>query len=46
MTLVEILIVLLAFLVGMVVREFMPGYLRKKGENLATKEDIAELTRL
>ena len=30
----------------MVVREFMPGYLRKKGENLATKEDIAELTRL
>ncbi|HDR9036962.1 hypothetical protein L0Z31_09385 [Burkholderia vietnamiensis] len=26
-------------------QEFLPGYFRKKGENLATKEDIAEITR-
>ncbi|PRH42083.1 hypothetical protein C6T65_12055 [Burkholderia vietnamiensis] len=26
-------------------REFFPGYFRKKGENLATKEDIAEITK-
>jgi hypothetical protein len=46
MTLVDILIDILAFLIGLVVREFLPGYFRKKGENLATKEDIAELTTL
>ncbi|MCA7890019.1 hypothetical protein LGM58_43380 [Burkholderia contaminans] len=26
-------------------QEFLPGYFRKKGENLATKEDIAEITK-
>ncbi|MGF6575091.1 hypothetical protein ABH945_007220 [Paraburkholderia sp. GAS333] len=46
MTLVGILGCALAFLIGLIVREFLPGYLRKKGENLATKEDIAELTNL
>ncbi|WP_157649458.1 hypothetical protein [Burkholderia ubonensis] len=46
MTVVDILIALLAFLVGFVVREFLPGYFRKKGENFATKEDIAEITDL
>lgn len=46
MTLVDILIGILAFLGGLLVREFLPGYFRKKGENLATKEDITELTNL
>lgn len=46
MTLVEILIALLAFLLGLVAREFLPSYFRKKGENLATKEDVAEITDL
>lgn len=45
MTLVDILIGILAFLLGLLVREFVPSYFRKKGENLATKEDIAEITR-
>lgn len=43
MTLVGILGCALAFLIGLIVREFLPSYFRKKGENLLTKEDIAEL---
>jgi hypothetical protein len=31
------------FLVGLFGRDFLPSYLKKKGENLATKEDIKEL---
>jgi hypothetical protein len=46
MTLADFLIVVFAFLLGLFIREFLPGYFRKKGENLATKEDIAELTKL
>lgn len=46
MTLVDILVGILAFLIGLLVREFLPGYFRKKGENLATNEDVAEITRL
>ena len=42
---VDWLTVAAAFLAGFVVREFLPGYLREKGKNLATKEDIAEITR-
>jgi hypothetical protein len=45
MILVDLLIGILAFLLGLLVREFLPGYVRKKGENLATKEDISEITR-
>ena len=33
-----------AFFAGMLVREFLPGYLREKGKNLATKEDNTEIT--
>lgn len=40
---------LLAVLAGagivLVVQQFLPAYARKKGENLATKQDIAEITR-
>lgn len=46
MTLVSVLVASVAFLLGFLVREFLPGYFRKKGENLATKEDIAEITKL
>jgi len=30
----------------MLVREFVPSFARRKGENVATKQDIAEITRL
>lgn len=46
MNLVSVLVASVAFLLGLLTREFLPGYFRKKGENLATKEDIAEITKL
>lgn len=36
----------LSFIVGLFAHNFLPGYMKKKGENLATKEDIAEITQL
>lgn len=44
MNLVDIVIGLLGLFVGYVCRDFFPSYFRKKGENLATKQDIAEIT--
>lgn len=35
-----------AFLLGIVFRPFFNSYSAKKGENLATKEDIAQLTKI
>ena len=35
----------LVFCVGTLLGKYLPSYLSKKGENLATKEDIAEITR-
>ena len=35
----------LVFCVGALFGKYLPSYLSKKGENLATKEDIAEITR-
>lgn len=32
------------FVLGLVSRSFLPKYFEKKGENLATKEDISEIT--
>jgi hypothetical protein len=46
MTFVYSLIAIAFFLLGLLVREFLPSYLRKKAENLATKEDIAQITKL
>lgn len=46
MTPINIPIAAAAFFAGLVVREFLPSYLRRKGENLATKEDIAAITEL
>jgi len=37
---------MLAILVGFLVKAYLPSYVREKGKNLATKEDIAEITRL
>jgi hypothetical protein len=36
---------MLAFVVGLFSRSFLPGDLQERGKNLATKEDIQELTR-
>lgn len=33
------------FLVGLFTKNYLPSYMDKKGENLATKEDIKEITR-
>lgn len=39
------LVLLLGILViGLVIRKYLPAYLGEKGKNLATKEDIAEIT--
>ena len=32
------------FVVGFLVRNFLPAYFNEKGKNLATKEDIKEIT--
>jgi hypothetical protein len=34
-----------AFVLGLFMKNYFPAYMDKKGENLATKEDIAEITR-
>jgi hypothetical protein len=39
-------IVFFAFLISYFVRPFFGAYANKKGENLATKEDIAQLTKI
>lgn len=44
MSLPDIPVVVSALLLGFFIRDFFPGYFRKKGENLATKEDIGEIT--
>jgi len=33
-----------AFIVGLFANSFLPAYFKRKGENLATKDDIAEIT--
>ena len=35
---------LISLLFGLILGNFLPKYLSKKGENLATKEDISEIT--
>ncbi|OBU35441.1 hypothetical protein [Photobacterium phosphoreum] len=39
-----ILFMVIAFLLGLLVRSFLPNYVKKKAENLATKEDIGDIT--
>lgn len=42
---IQIVSLLLVFLISLYVKNFLPSYMNKKGENLATKEDIAEITK-
>lgn len=41
----EIIIALGVFALGLFTKKFFPSYMDKKGENLATKEDIEEITK-
>lgn len=38
------LLVIISFLLGFLINYFLKPYLSRKGENLATKEDIAKIT--
>ena len=42
----ELVFTLIAFCLGLIIKDYLPAYSKKKGENLATKEDIAEITRI
>ncbi|WP_024832099.1 hypothetical protein [Ruminiclostridium josui] len=37
--------VVLVFLLGLIIKNYLPSYMDEKGKNLATKEDIQEITR-
>ncbi|HIF9186657.1 TPA: hypothetical protein ACX6PV_003689 [Photobacterium damselae] len=39
-----IIYVVIAFFLGLLVKSFLPNYVKKKAENLATKEDIKNIT--
>ena len=39
-----ILQIVIAIILGLVIKSYLPSYFSKKGENLATKEDIREIT--
>jgi hypothetical protein len=41
----EFLLTLIAFGVGLFIKDYFPSYFSKKGENLATKEDIEDITK-
>ena len=41
----EILLAVTVFLIGLFVKNYLPSYMDEKGKNLATKEDIEEITR-
>jgi hypothetical protein len=44
-TLISLLLMISCFIAGVFVRTFFPSYFGEKGKNLATKEDITEITR-
>lgn len=41
----EILLTIFMFLLGLYIKKYLPSYMDEKGKNLATKEDIEEITR-
>jgi uncharacterized membrane-anchored protein YhcB (DUF1043 family) len=41
---ITILYTVVAFLLGLLLKSFLPNYVKKKAENLATKEDIKNIT--
>jgi len=42
--LTDILLIVVAFIAGLLIKDYLPSYARKKAENLATKEDISAIT--
>ena len=44
--LLDILIIAIIFIGGLFTKHYLPTYMDKKGENLATKEDVEEITKL
>ncbi|WP_340598863.1 hypothetical protein AAB109_29740 (plasmid) [Priestia megaterium] len=40
------LILVIGMLIGFIIKSYLPSYFKEKGKNLATKEDISEITRL
>lgn len=44
--LLDILIIAIIFIGGLFTKNYLPTYMDKKGENLATKEDVEEITKL
>lgn len=40
----QILLMVAAFIFGLFIRNYFPKYIEEKGKNLATKEDIGEIT--
>ncbi len=45
MEIMNFLWLIIGFLFGFIVNNYLPAYFSKKGENLATKEDIANITK-
>lgn len=41
---IDVLIIIAIFLFGLFVKNYLPSYMSEKGKNLATKEDIQEIT--
>ncbi len=41
---ITVLYIFVAFLIGLIFKSFLPSYVKKKAENLATKEDIKNIT--
>lgn len=42
---VEFASIVAVFLLGLFAKNYLPSYMEKKGKNLATKEDVKEITR-
>ena len=40
-----LLVALFVFLLGLYIKHYLPSYFNEKGKNLATKEDIEDITR-
>lgn len=40
----DFLVLIGVVVIGLLVRSFLPSYAKQKGKNLATKEDISEIT--
>ena len=44
-TIIVICQAIIIFIAGLYIKKFLPSYMNEKGKNLATKEDIQEITR-